>query len=285
MRSKFESVLKEPLIHFLIFGALLYVLHSVLQPSGDATGGEIVVTDAQVQTMVKIFMRTWQRPPTVDELDGLVDDYIRTEVLVREAMALGLDRGDTIIRRRLRQKMEFFTETGEDKYAPTDGQLGIFLEAHSDQYLTDGTASFQHIFFDTEKRQGKTEADARSVLLELRENPDVPAYELLGDSLMVIKPEWDNVSRSQVTALFGGRFAEALFALEPGDWAGPIASAYGLHLVYVDAMTAGRLPTVDEIRTELKRDFEVTRRREKEEAFYQGLLSKYRVMRPDLSLQ
>lgn len=285
MHSRLASIFKEPLLHFLVFGALLYALHSMLQPSGNSTGGDIVVTDAQVQTMVETFMRTWQRPPTLDELDGLVDDHVRTEVLVREAMALGLDRGDTIIRRRLRQKMEFFTETGDDEAAPNNEQLDTFLQAHSEQYLTDGTASFRHIFFDTEKRKESTRADAESALLKLRGEPDKPLNERLGDSLMVIKPEWDNVSRSQVTAIFGGRFAEALFAQKPGEWTSPITSAYGLHLVYVDTITAGRLPTVDEIRDELKRDFEASRRYAKEEAFYQGLLSRYQVTRPDLLQQ
>ena len=285
MHSKLASVLREPLIHFLVFGALLYALHAILQPSGNTTDGNIVVTDAQVQTMVETFMRTWQRPPTVDELDGLVDDHVRTEVLVREAMALGLDRGDTIIRRRLRQKMEFFTEPGADEPPPTDEQLDTFLEAHSEQYLTDSTASFRHVFFDTEKREERALADAESALRELRDQPDGSMHERLGDSLMVIKPEWDNVSRSQVTALFGGRFAEALFAQKPGDWAGPVSSAYGLHLVYVHAITAGRLPTVNEIRDQLMRDFEVSRRHAKEEAFYQGLLSRYQVTRPDLLQQ
>ena len=100
----------EPIVQFLLLGGGLFLLQGMLRPPGAASGGEIVVSDARVATLAQVFQRTWQRPPTQGELEGLIDDHIREEVLVREALALGLDRDDVIIRRRLRQKMEFLSD-------------------------------------------------------------------------------------------------------------------------------------------------------------------------------
>ena len=141
--SRLSRIAREPLVHFLVLGALLFVYFEIVGRDAGPDSRRIVISGAQVEHLAASFARTWQRPPTVDELKGLVDDYVREEIAVREAMAMGLDRDDTIIRRRLRQKLEFITQDVIDSNPPTTEQLEDWYRAHLDDYTAEAQVAFE----------------------------------------------------------------------------------------------------------------------------------------------
>lgn len=282
MNSRFRSFLREPLVHFLALGLAVFILHRLLAPAADQSQ-QITVSDAQVLSMVQTFSRTWQRPPTESELDRLIDDYIRTEVYVREALALGLDRDDLIVRRRLRQKMEFVFNREPPTRTATDAELELFIAAEADRYRSDSEVTFTHVFLDPARRGEKITDDAAALLRQLRSaGADVDPGDL-GDPIMVLKRRWDNATRSEIVSLFGGSFAEGLLRMPIAQWSGPLPSAYGIHLVRVDALKSGDVPALSEIRERVEDDWRLDQQDRDREASYQKLLSKYQVERPQIA--
>jgi hypothetical protein len=182
-RGLARSLTREPLLHVLLLGAALFVAYGWLNPGGVGAAGEIVVSEGRIRNLTESFARTWQRPPTAEELGGLVEDYIREEVLYREGVALGLDRDDTIIRRRLRQKLEFISEDEANAVEPTDADLADYLAKNADSYRVESQLSFTQVFLDPSKRGDQLDADAGALLDVLRNRAVDPAT--LGDSLML----------------------------------------------------------------------------------------------------
>ena len=229
---------REPLVHFLVIGALLFV---AFHWGGDGGAGRIVITPGQVDAMVAGFARTWQRPPTEQELKGLLDDYVREEIATREAMALGLDRDDTIIRRRLRQKLEFPSDDSVDATPPTDAELQAWLDAHPDAFRSEPEVAFRQVYLSQERGTRPLDAEARRLLAALAGAGAVGEIEALGDSHHAAA-RGRAIARSQVAREFGDEFADAVTTLAPGRWSGPIQSGYGLHLVLVRERVEARLP-------------------------------------------
>ena len=270
-----RAALREPLVHFLALGALLFLVFQWWGGGGPGSS-RIVITPGQIDALVVGFTRTWQRPPTERELKGLIDDYVREEIAVREAMAAGLDRDDTVIRRRLRQKLEFIAEDTIDATPATDAELEAWLDAHPDRFRTEPEVSLRQVYVSVDRRGESARADAEALLARLRAAGPDAAIDTLGDRLM-LPQELERVSRSDVERLFGERFADAVLEVEPGRWAGPIESGYGLHLVLVRDRVDGRLPSLDEVRPIVEREFMNDRRTRELDAMYDRLLERYRV--------
>jgi hypothetical protein len=264
---------REPLIHFLAIGALLFL---VFHWRGGSGSSRIVITPGQIDALGAAFTRTWQRPPTEQELKGQVDEYVREEIATREAMNLGLDRDDTVIRRRLRQKLEFLAEDTLDAAPPSDAELQAWLDAHPESFRVDPEVAFRQVYFNPERRGASIEGDVRRVREQLsREKPDV-ALDALGDSLM-LPVDVAQATRTDLAQQFGHEFADAVVNLEVGRWAGPVRSGYGVHLVFVRERQDGRVLSLAEVRTQVERDFTADRRRRQLEAMYEGFLGRYRV--------
>ncbi len=276
--------LREPLLHFLALGAGLFLLYgAVAGPVEEASVVEI--TAGQVEQLVQGFQKTWQRPPTAAELDGLIEDRIREEIFYREALAMGLDRDDTIVRRRLRQKLEFISEDIAALVEPTESDLAVYLEEHADAFRRPSRLSFRHVYLNRDRRGEAALADAERLLAELEEREaaavavDVSA---LGDSLL-LPSVYESLPEGEVAKLFGRDFAARLAEVPSDRWEGPVESGYGLHLVHVSERWEGELPELDEIRDVVEREWAVVRRAETAEAFYQSLRQRYEVsvQRPD----
>jgi hypothetical protein len=274
IRKKLLKVLREPLVHFLAIGAGLFLLSGLVGDRAVPPSNRIVVTPAQVQHLAVGFTRVWQRPPTQRELDGLIEDYIREEVYYREALAMGLDRDDTIIRRRLRQKMEFLTEDLVESKSPSDVELTAFLQKNPDAFRLEPRLAFRHVYLNRNRRGKSADADARLILAQLTSgaNPDT-----LGDSFL-LEHDVRLSTRSEIARLFGETFAEQLLRVKPGRWAGPIESGYGLHLVFVRERAEGRLPELAEVREAVQREWLGARRKELTEATYGRLRERYTVV-------
>jgi hypothetical protein len=271
-----KPLLREPLVHFLLLGAALFALDAWLRPSVPATGkAEIVVSEARIRNLAQNFRRTWQRPPTRDELDGLVESYVREEVMYREALALGLDRDDTIVRRRMQQKMEFVTEEAAALAKPTDADLAAYLQAHADAFRAAPRATFMQVYLDPRKRATTLDADAQRTLDALNRRSADPAR--AGDALMLLEPAYEDVSQAEVARLFGTEFADALVKQPLGKWVGPIRSGYGVHLVRVDALDPGGAPRLDDVRPLVEREWLNAKRQELQKAYYDKLRARYAV--------
>ena len=273
---------REPVVQFLLIGSSLFLVNAALRPSQQPITSEIVITDDQASGMVSQFARTWQRAPSKDELQALIDDEVRTEVYVREAMKLGLDQNDTIIRRRLRQKMEFLNQSQFPNKAPAESELEAYFTANSRQYRTDAEVSFRHVFFDPQQRGDSLADDAQAALLQLNNQGVGTDPSGLGDPID-LADEWTDLSRKDLVALFGSTFTEALLDQPLGRWSGPIESAYGRHLVRVESVSKGAIPALDDIRTEVTRDWFQDKLRRYQDDAYERLLDGYSVRRPELT--
>ncbi len=276
-RHPVARLIREPLIHFLLLGAAVFALYRFVgTDSGARRADTILATQGNIDRMIEAFARTWLRPPTQAELRGLVDDYVREEAAYREAVAMRLDVDDTIIRRRLRQKLEFLTH---DLAAaePSDEELRAYLEQHAEDFRIDSRASFRHLYLNTDRRGEGALREAQELLARLREGVAPDELAGLGDPFL-LPSAFEDVSETDVSRQFGGDFAEPLFDIQPGDWGGPIESGYGLHLVLVERKTPGRRAELGEVRDQVVREWQVEQRRLTNEAFYQALLDRYEVV-------
>lgn len=256
-----------------MIGTLIFLVFFWWGGSGSA---RIVITSGQIDSMAEGFTRTWQRPPSEQELKGLIDDYVREEIAAREAMAAGLDRDDTIIRRRLRQKLEFLAEDSIDMVTPTDAELQTWLETHPASFRREPEVAFRQVYVSEDRGGAAAEAEAGRILAHLESAaPDV-TIDAMGDRLMVPQ-EVTRSTRSDVARQFGEAFADALVQLEPGRWHGPIRSGYGLHIVLVRERQEGHTPALADVRPMVEREFLADRRASELRAMYERLLDRYRI--------
>jgi len=270
-----KRLLREPLLHFLLLGAVLFTAHGILARGGSSEPGQIVVTRGQIESMALLFSRTWQRPPSGDELQELIRSRVREEVLYREGLALGLEREDPIVRRRVVQKLQFVVESGDDA-EPSDGELQAYLDLHPAVFEAQPTITFRHIYLDPRRREETLMVDAKRMLNELNSPAKAPAISDLGDAT-TLPLDFDKVPASRIKDTLGNQFANALARIAPGPWTGPVESVYGMHLVQVTERTEPRVPVLAEVREAVKRDWQFAHRAEASEKFYQNLLQRYTV--------
>lgn len=271
--------LRNPLLQFVILGTALFFLFRLVRAPRSIEGQRIEITQAQIERLAEVFSLQWKRPPTEQELEGLVDSYIREEILYREALALGLDRDDTVIRRRLAQKLEFLAEDLAALAEPVPSELRQYFEENVDDYALPPRMSFSHIYFSVDRR-GKEAAEkaARETLERIRRaSPTPDEIAELGDPFM-LQSHYGSRTDREVADLFGREFASALVELEPGSWQGPVPSSYGLHLVRLEALAEGRTPELAEVEARVKADFVDARRREANEAFLAKLKDRYEIV-------
>lgn len=271
-----KRLIREPLLHFLLLGAILFAASSFLSGRDEVPRDAIVVSAGKIEHLSALYERTWQRSPTREELEGLINNFIREEAAYREGMAFGLDRDDTIIRRRIRQKLDFIAEDIADLVEPSDDELAAYLETHPDDFRVDPRLTFRQVYLNPDQHGDSVEADARDLLSTLGGDATIDAS-TLGDRIL-LEHDYRDVSMREVASLFGEQFAIAIVELDPGSWEGPIESGYGLHLVLIDERTEGRQPDLDEVRDQVRREWEHARRLEMTEAFYREMLDRYEIV-------
>lgn len=268
------KILREPLLHFLLLGTAIFGAHRLRSNPHGTQPGNIVVTEGRIEALVAAFTRTWQRPPTASEREGLMRDYIREEVYVREAIALGLNQDDIVIRRRLRQKLEFVSEDLTAGAEPTDRQLRAYLTAHPDAFRIEPRYTFRQVFLNPHRQGDRRSHDAARLLARLRQAGTDP--DTVGDASL-LDHSFEALPASLVAEQFGDQFTAELGKLPIGQWRGPVPSTYGAHLVLVDNRTHARVPALEEVRDAVRRDWVDAQRAEASEKYYQELLRRYTV--------
>jgi hypothetical protein len=269
-----HRLLREPLLHFLVLGAALFVLFSIVDKRDAEAPATIVVSTPRIAILADRFGRTWRRPPTEQELRGLIEDYIRDEVFYREGRAAGLDRDDFVIRRRVRQKMEFLAEDIA-AVEPSDEQLAGYLASHPEQFRTEQRLTFRHVFLSATRRGSSLGDDSKKIASTLAGAPSDAAA--IGDPFL-LGEEFRAMSQSDAARTFGAGFAKQLFTVEPGSWQGPVPSSFGVHFVFVEERMEGGLPPLDTLREAVQREWLNARRIEAEHNLYRKLRDRYRIV-------
>jgi PPIC-type PPIASE domain len=270
------ALLREPLLQFLVLGAALFGLFQLVDKRKAETPGRIVITSARIANLADGFARTWQRPPSKEELQGLVEDYIRDEVFYREGRAAGLDRDDVIIRRRVRQKMEFLAED-MSAAEPSEEQLAAYLESNSQRFKTDDHLTFRQVFLSATRRFNTIDSDSRQVANALSRAGAAADTTALGDPFL-LGEQFQAVSQNRVAGIFGDGFAKRISVMEQDRWLGPIASSFGQHFVFISERIPGILPPLDTVREAVRREWSNARRLEAEQKLYGLLRERYQIV-------
>jgi hypothetical protein len=267
--------LKEPLVHFLLLGVLIFVLYDQMAGDGRAAD-EIFISKGQQENLLNTFSRTWQRRPTPQEFQGLLRDYIRQEIAYRESKQMGLEQDDIVIRRRLRQKLELLAEDVASLAAPGDKELQAYLDTHGEEFMIEPRLTLRQVYFSRDRRGAAAEQDALTLLQRITTDGPEGEFETFGDPLP-LPPELQNLREGEIARLFGTVFTDGLKGIETGRWSGPVESGFGIHLVFIEERVEGRAPELDEVRGAVQREWLSKRRVEAVDSLYERLAENYTI--------
>ena len=269
-------LLREPLLQFLTLGAVLFALYGLVGKRSTEMPEKIVVSASRIANLGDGFARTWRRPPSKQELQGLIEDYIRDEVFYREGRAAGLDRDDVIIRRRVRQKMEFLAEDMSVP-EPSDEQLAAYLASKPEIFRIEDRLTFRQVFLSATRRANTIESDSKQVASVLAHADAAVDVTALGDPFL-LGEEFRGVSPSKIRDIFGEAFAERISVMETGRWQGPVSSGFGQHFVFISERVSGGSPALDAVRPVVRREWATARRIEAERKLYASLRERYDIV-------
>jgi parvulin-like peptidyl-prolyl cis-trans isomerase-like protein len=269
-------LLREQLLQFLVLGAMLFALYGLAGKRSAEAPEKIVVSASRVANLGDGFARTWQRLPNEQELHGLIEDYVRDEVFYREGRAAGMDRDDVIIRRRVRQKMEFLADEMSVP-EPSDEQLAAYLASNVERFRVEDQLTFHQVFLSATRRANTIDSDSKQLASILARDDGTVDATVLGDPFL-LGGEFRDVSPSKVTSIFGESFAKQISVMENGRWQGPISSSFGQHFVFISERVLGNLPPLDAVRPVVHREWVNARRLEAEQKLYASLRNRYEIV-------
>ena len=280
-RGFLGRLIREPLVHFLLLGACIYLAYAIQgEPVVDeeAQDRTVVVSTGQITWMLESWEKRWQRPPTQAELDGMISEYAKETILYREALAMGLDKDDIIIRRRLSQKLSFMFEDLLQPKPPTDEELQAYFQENIDAYSLPARVTMTQVFIDPDKHGDQTleYAAAMKTMLERSDDP-AASGRAAADSFM-LQAYHPERAEAELARDFGGEFARSVFELEPGKWHGPVLSGYGTHLVYVSHRTETQPQVFSDVEEMVSQSWQDETRKELNEQFVANLIDRYEVV-------
>src|SRR5271167_2147796 len=286
-KSFFSPVLKrwlrEPLLHFLLLGAVLFVAYAYMQRGrgGVESSKQIALSLDDLRTMDMYFQSQWHRQPTPAEFQAMVEDKVREEVLYREALAMRLDKDDTIVKRRMAQKMQFLAEDVAAAHEPSTVELKAWFDKNQNKFALPSRYSFRHLYFSPDKRGKNAQEDAAKALAKIAGQPeDSKLAASLADQFM-FQDYYGDRAPEAIAKEFGPQFAVSLEKLKPGSWQGPVESGYGWHLVYVDTVIPGRIPAFEEMESDVKTAWLAEQKATAWQKAYAKMRAKYTVLLPN----
>jgi hypothetical protein len=281
--SFIKRFLHEPLFHFLLIGALLFAVDHYVNPMGGGAAllsKQIQLSVDDLAQLVVLFQAQWQREPTTEELSRMVEQKVQEEVLYREGLAMGLDKDDTIVKRRMVQKLQFLAEDVAAAREPTTAELKSWFEKNKGMFAQPPRVSFRHLYFSPDRRGQSARNDAEKALAKLAGQPeDTKLAAALADPFM-FQDYYRDRAPDYLGKEFGPQFALAVSKLAPGFWQGPIESGFGWHLVFVDTLIPGRVPAFEEIETDVKTTWLGEQKAQAWEKAYKEMRAKYTVLLP-----
>jgi parvulin-like peptidyl-prolyl isomerase len=269
---------REPLVHFLFIGAALFLIYAFMgQQEAEDQERAITITTGEIAWLTDSWQKRWNRPPTAEEREGLINQYLREMILYREAVAMGLDKDDTVIRRRMAQKLEFLTQDLISPEPPTKEELQAYFKAHMDRYQPPDLITMTHVFLDPDKRGDQTLKDAETIKAKLNALEQPPQDgRSFGDPFM-LQSYYPERSEAELAKLFGSGFARPVFELAPEQWHGPVLSGYGTHLVYVHDRQESEPPAFTEVEEQVRQDWENEKREQLNDQYIASLMGRYDV--------
>ncbi|WP_105101792.1 peptidyl-prolyl cis-trans isomerase [Microbulbifer pacificus] len=271
--------IRDPLFHFIVVGMAIFAISALRQaPSteSDIDVRQIVITPDDLMQM-QLALRMESLPPRHSAaFDSLIETRVREEVLYREALAMGLDKNDIIVKRRMAQKMDFLAEDISALREPTQKELEDWYEAHTDTFAIPPRITFSHRFFAFDRHGDNARNAARSALAEIASA--TPADQL-GDPFM-FQDYYPDRTPMQISSVFGPDFSRQLSTLPPREWSGPVESGFGWHLVYIDSIVPSRIPEFEEVSAEIKADWFAHQRESFKRTAYELMRAKYEVVLP-----
>ena len=281
-QSSMIQWLREPLVQFLLIGVALFLISGALNrgTSQRGRGYDIALTMDDLRQVHNTFRAQWEREPSPEEMRGLVEQRIREEILYREALQLGLDKDDVIIRRRLAQKMQFLSEDVSAAYEPKSEELKLWYEKNSQRFSLPAIISFRHLYFSPDRRGRNARQAAVKTLAKIASQPEDSKTADLADPFM-FQNYYRGRSADQLTKEFGTSFAQAVLQLKPGSWQGPIESGYGWHLVWIESITPGRTPNFEEVEPDVKTAWLADQKAQQWQKAYDKMRTKYQVLLPE----
>ena len=280
--SRLKRWMREPLLHFLLIGVTLFGIYHWLNPSSlnTDTSRRIELTNDDIRQLEISWAAQWQRPPTPDEMRNLVEDKVREEILYREGLALGLDRSDTIVKRRLAQKMDFLADDVSALRDPSLEELKAWYAKNESQFVLPARVTFRHLYFSPDKRGASARDAAVKALEQVGQGGDTTPTSGLGDQFM-FQDYYADRTTDQVANVMGSKFAQALLQLKPGVWSGPIESGLGWHLVWVDSIAPSHVPEFDEVDlADIKAQWLSAQRAETKRELFTAMRAHYEIVLP-----
>ena len=275
--------LREPLLHFLLLGVVLFAAYAYVQRGrgGVESSRQIALSLDDLRTMDMYFESQWHRQPTPAEFQAMVEDKVREEVLYREALAMGLDKDDTIVKRRMAQKMQFLAEDVAAAHEPSTAELKAWFDKNSSKFALPSRYSFRHLYFSPDKRGKNAQDDAAKALARIAGQPEDSKLAIsLADQFM-FQDYYGDRAPDAIAKEFGPQFVVALEKLKPGSWQGPIESGYGWHLVYIDTVIPGRIPAFEEMEADVKTAWLGEQKQQAWQKAYKDMRAKYTVLLPN----
>jgi parvulin-like peptidyl-prolyl isomerase len=277
-----KAHLREPLLQFLLLGAVLFAADTYVNRGrgGVESSRQVALTLDDLRQLTMYFQSQWQRPPTADEFNSLIEDRIQEEILYREGLAMGLDKDDTIVKRRLAQKVRFVAEDVASAHEPTTLELHTWFAKNAQKFMLPGRISFRHVYFSPDRRGPRAHADAVDALAKAGREPEDSRAAVLQADRFMFQEYYSDRSSEQLAKEFGPQFAHAIFALKNGAWQGPIESGYGWHLVFVQSITPGRIPALEEIESDVRTAWLGDQKEQAWRKAYREMRAKYVVLLP-----
>jgi hypothetical protein len=273
------QVLKEPLLQFLIIGAGIYGVYALYgAPEEDAGEMTIVVDVDRIESFVGAWQKRWNRLPARQELDGLINAYVREDIFYRQAVAMGLNENDPITRRRLAQKLEFLTKDIARLKEPTEGELEQYFQDNQERYRAPDLITFNHVFLDPDKRGAATLDDAAVLLAQLQATGKPDATTLDAGDRFMLQSHYQAVSELEIRRQMGSGFSAAVMQLVSDQWHGPVLSGYGVHLVYVNSLDEASPPVFADARQKVLENWQTQQQKKFNTDFFESLKSNYEVV-------
>lgn len=277
-----KRLLREPLLHFLLLGAVLFGLYSLTQGGrpGTASSKEIRLTLDELAQLALLFQAQWRRDPTPEEFSRMVENKIQGEILYREALAMGLDKDDEIVKRRMAQKLQFLAEDVAAAREPTTTELKSWFEKNSASFAQPNRVSFRHLYFSPDRRGSRARDDAAKAIAKLAGQPQGAKFAAALADPFMFQEYYRDRAPEFLGREFGPQFAQAVAKLAPGSWQGPIESGFGWHLVFVDTVIPGRVPAFEEVEPDVKTAWLAEQKAQAWEKAYKDMRAQYTVLLP-----
>ena len=277
--NRLTRLFTEPLVQFLIIGACIYGAFALFgTPEEDYRDTTIRVDANRIDAFIGQWESRWNRPPTRQEIDGIIQQYVREDILYRQAVAMGLNEDDPITRRRMAQKLEFLTSDLAMMKQPAEGELEQYFRDKQANYRAPDQISFSQVFFDPDAREEATLDDAAEVLAQFRAAGEPDAQTLEAGDQFMLQGYFPSVTEAEIGRTMGTGFAEAVMQLEPGQWHGPVLSGYGVHLVYVYDFQAAPPPVFEDVQATVLEDWHAVQREQFNADFFEALKNNYEII-------